>query len=113
MKKYTGVKTHRYWHADFPRGPYETLGITVGRDLAGLKVKLVHDSGAVVEWNKRCLQTFPPDAIREGDVIISVNGVGHGAEGPRRRWKQMGAELNSDDILLEMRRPVTGQAEAA
>ena len=74
---------------------------------------LVHDSGAVVEWNKRCLQTFPPDAIREGDVIISVNGVGNGAEGPSRRWNRMGDELNSDDIFLEMRRPLTGQAEAA
>ena len=115
MKQHTDVKTYRYWSADFARGPHEWLGMRVDRDLSGLKVAVVHDRGAVVEWNRRCLRTFPPDAIREGDVILSVNQVGHGAVGPQRRWQQMGAQLlEQTELFLEMRRTVsTGSCDRA
>ena len=96
--------TYRYWHADCALKADEKLGIQVTPDPAGLIVSQVCDSGAVFAWNKRCLQTFPPDEIREGDVIISINGVGYGEE-PRQ--EKMVAILNySNTLFLEMRRCV-------
>ena len=73
----------------------------------GLRVEQVTTPGSVSAWNERCCQTFAKDAIKEGDVVVSVNGIGvnTAAIDNEEKFRPMQEEFyRAHEFFLKMRR---------
>ena len=54
------------------------LGLSTYRRGGGLCIHDIKDRGAAATWNSRCVLTYANDALKKGDLIIRVNGIGSG-----------------------------------
>lgn len=91
------------------RVPRDTgFGIQVKATSAGYRVEDVRISTPVDVWNERCRQTFPDDEIRQGDLILLVNGIGPELapeiEEPRRCQRMREQLERSIEVLMIVQR---------
>ena len=95
---------YRHWHVDVPAG--RALGVLVVKStpgaIAGAEVRALAPLGSgafVVEWNMRCNNNFPDDAINIGDVIVCANW----ATNPDGIWEVLKAPDEHRLLILARR----------
>lgn len=106
------LQAARLFDVDVRRGPRDDqFGIQVKPTSAGYHVADVRPSGPLGAWNERCRRTFPDDEIRQGDLILLVNGVGPEMD-PKltesQRCQRMKEQLErATEVLMIVRRGST------
>ena len=92
---------YRHFHVDVPAG--RALGVSVVKStpgaIAGAEVLALATLGSgafVVEWNMRCEDTFPDDAIKIGDIIVRANS----ASSPDDIWEVLKAQGEPRLLIL-------------
>merc|ERR1711957_392165 len=96
---------NRYtFYVDFARTEAVELGVGIMAEntFEGVRILRVRAGSAVAGWNQRCLSCYPADAVRDGDLIINVNGVGPRKPGLKKKQacQEMMHQISTADEML-------------